>query len=425
MKSQSSERGQVLVIIILVIVALMGFAALAVDGGRVYAERRRAQNAADAAAYKIAYTAANFPATSEAELLAMAYDKVEENGFVMDLSLAPEERPLQIDYHHPPTSGVYAGNLEYYQVFITTDVGQGFSHFVYSGTQTLTVEAVAKARPSASVSPGDALYANSENADPALWFAGTGDTTITGGDAFSNSKAEVSGKQNGDGSITVQEPHNIEVAGNFVKVGGSGDVSPDPLDKYDGIKQQQLPPVPVPDCITDMTGQSVGKKAGVLSPGRYTGAVKITTGDWVMEPGMYCFMDGFSFNGGSLTGTNVFIAVMGGDLKITGGGNLTLKRPNDLRDGAGNPNGNGNQWGGMLFYVASGDVEIEGGAAVSYTGTIYAPNSHCSIGGNSGSVGLNASVICDTVKIHGTANVSINYKEPENYRLPPMIELSQ
>lgn len=45
-----SRKGQVLVVVALALVALVGIVALAVDGGHVYAERRKMQNAADAGA---------------------------------------------------------------------------------------------------------------------------------------------------------------------------------------------------------------------------------------------------------------------------------------------------------------------------------------------------------------------------------------
>jgi hypothetical protein len=45
-----SERGQAIVILALMMIGLLAFAALAIDGGNAYVERRRAQNAADAAA---------------------------------------------------------------------------------------------------------------------------------------------------------------------------------------------------------------------------------------------------------------------------------------------------------------------------------------------------------------------------------------
>ena len=47
-QSQTKESGQVLVLIVVAIVGILGFAALALDGGMLLSERRRAQNAADA-----------------------------------------------------------------------------------------------------------------------------------------------------------------------------------------------------------------------------------------------------------------------------------------------------------------------------------------------------------------------------------------
>jgi uncharacterized membrane protein len=50
MKSKHSEKGQALILIAFGIVTLIGFTALAVDGGRVFSDRRNAQNAADTSA---------------------------------------------------------------------------------------------------------------------------------------------------------------------------------------------------------------------------------------------------------------------------------------------------------------------------------------------------------------------------------------
>ena len=50
MNKFNSQKGQALILIAFGIVALIGFTALAVDGGRVFSDRRHAQNAADTAA---------------------------------------------------------------------------------------------------------------------------------------------------------------------------------------------------------------------------------------------------------------------------------------------------------------------------------------------------------------------------------------
>jgi len=50
MEQKSTEKGQVLIIIALAAVVLVGFSALAIDGARVFEDKRHAQNAADTAA---------------------------------------------------------------------------------------------------------------------------------------------------------------------------------------------------------------------------------------------------------------------------------------------------------------------------------------------------------------------------------------
>ena len=54
MMKNKHEKGQAIIIIAFAIVVLVGFAALAIDGGRVLSDRRHAQNAADTAAYAAA-----------------------------------------------------------------------------------------------------------------------------------------------------------------------------------------------------------------------------------------------------------------------------------------------------------------------------------------------------------------------------------
>src|SRR5215207_1455405 len=56
MQPKPQERGQALVMIALAVVGLFGFSALAIDGSRVFSDRRNAQNAADTAALSAALT---------------------------------------------------------------------------------------------------------------------------------------------------------------------------------------------------------------------------------------------------------------------------------------------------------------------------------------------------------------------------------
>jgi hypothetical protein len=81
------ERGQTVVMIALALVALIAMLGLAIDGGTVYLERRRMQNAADGAALAgarrlsqaICTTNPN-PATTDAEIYNVVQDFVARNG---------------------------------------------------------------------------------------------------------------------------------------------------------------------------------------------------------------------------------------------------------------------------------------------------------------------------------------------------------
>ena len=59
-KRRDKERGQALIVLAFALLALVAFAGLAIDGGRLYAQRRQTQNAADAAAMAGAGVLAEF-----------------------------------------------------------------------------------------------------------------------------------------------------------------------------------------------------------------------------------------------------------------------------------------------------------------------------------------------------------------------------
>jgi len=83
-KSGRTERGQALVIIVFAILALLVVAGLAIDGGTVYLERRRMQNAADAAALAgtrlLAKATCGDAGTNDAAIAAEVIHYAEANG---------------------------------------------------------------------------------------------------------------------------------------------------------------------------------------------------------------------------------------------------------------------------------------------------------------------------------------------------------
>src|SRR4029079_4834468 len=110
------ESGQALPLLALALVALLGFAALALDGGKLYTEQRRAQAAADNAVMAAAFVQMSDSTTTVAQWSAAAYANAARNGYNIG---GPG---TTLAFHPPPTHGFYAGNAEYMEVVITQTV---------------------------------------------------------------------------------------------------------------------------------------------------------------------------------------------------------------------------------------------------------------------------------------------------------------
>ena len=446
--SRPSERGQALVLIMLAIVGVFGFSALAIDGGMLYAERRRAQNAADTSVFAAAMTG-----LEKGNYVAAGLTQASMNGFVTD-------GKNQVSVNHPPASGIFAGNNDYYQVIIKTEFSPFFAQFVYSGTLQNTVEAVARAKPSTSLSPGNAVHATSKDQCHALWFQGSSGTIIKDGGIYSNSSVEgtasCSSILNKNGDLTIQNGSVTAVGGIYVadeivmldELGNPMDadeIDDSINDHITAGEKIDIPDIAPPVC-TGMTsrnktdpGNEVSSKVFVLQPGIYPSGISVGNDEVHLNSGIYCLDGDLSIDSGSLYGEQVLIYMRGpaGDpsVSLNGGGTIVLTSPtqNPLYDNADPPKA----WSGMVIFMLNengGSVDFAGGGASSLWGTIYAPgplalggakSAKCDITGNSESFRFRAQLICNSVRITGNGTLEINYKEAEQYHEPPTIELSQ
>ena len=422
------EEGQTIVLLVLLLVGLFGVAALAIDGGIILTERRRAQAAADAAALSSALSGSSGEDWHAAGL-AQANDNGFDNDGVEDI----------VEIYNPPNSGLYAppypNSNWYYQAIITVTSDPVFSQFVFEGDLTNTVEAVARAVSSQNVFQGNALHATSPDECKALWFSGNITTSITGGNAFSNSMADgsyggahcLSGvEDSASGSLAVYEG-GIQTVGAWAQH--------DPSSVYSeygvqtGVDPEPLPPVPTPDC-SDLPTLSYSGGDATLDPGVYPGGIQVTANsDITLNPGLYCIGTRFKAVAGSIYGDGVMIYMQSGDYDVAGNVTINLTRPYDLIDAS------GNQWAGMMIYMDpsnTGQILISGNSGSSYSGTIYAPDpaspsskEKCMFTGSSADVAINSQVICYSVKTTGNADLHIVYNAGDNFNLPPKIELIQ
>jgi hypothetical protein len=428
-----SQAGQSYIILALLMVGLLSFSALAIDGGLLLHEHRRSQNAADAAAMAAAYAKIR-----SQPLGTVALNSATANEYVTTAQACTPAGPdcilgvgtdVTIQVTNPPRTGQYAGDPDYIHVIIDTEIDSNFAHLIYGGRLSNRAEATSRVWPPENYAYGNAMHATTEHDCKGIWFSGTGDTYIDGGNVFSNSDAASvscqSGVQGGGGAITVNHPHHINVVGTFDD-GGSGTVSPSP---NEGVAHDGLRRMIIPDCSHLPDGGSLkinGAGATTIYPGHYSEITINNPGAIVnMDPGMYCVdgHKGFSGTGGTVNGTGVMIVMEDGPFDLGGGTVVNLSAetaPDTLLDAR------GYDWKGMLLFVPPGnsdDITINGDTGTNYTGTIFAPNSLITLNGNGTTMGVSAQMIGDQIKVTGTADINITYNEGDNYYLPHAIDL--
>ncbi len=412
-ESSSGERGQVLVLMAVALVGLLGFAALAIDGGMIYADRRQAQNAADAASLAAALAIVNPPQNWRQAAL----NRAQSNGYPNNGTTK------KVEVYDPPISGPYAGNTEYVQVFVESQVDTSLVHLVFPGPIVNKVEAVAHAKPghTGPMYYGDAMVSLSPQGCALFWTHGNSNGTVDGGGIFVNSDSGCAFRQSGgSGELT---------APGITVVGGTDIQKPDTINApvQTGADQEPYPPefeVPTPTHECD-TPASV--HANVMSPGQFDGTFPPNQVDTLQE-GVYCVNGDFVVNSNTvLTGHNVLIYVQNGHgVTFNGGATIHL----DAMDTG--------PYKGMLIYVDPQNytvippsnattVKIDGNNESTFTGTIYAPASNVVINGTGAPSGLNSQVVGYSIELSGTNDTYIHYDSDENAEViyPPLLNLAQ
>lgn len=435
----NSEQGQALVLIVLGMVALLGFTALAVDGSMLYSDRRFAQNAADAAALAgaaeaalslenshVSYTSWNCAGSGISSAASTArqaaVNRANDNGFVIDQNISDQHgvnTQCGVD-----TTNYWAEKYLDVHTMVTADTNPAFSQFVFQGPLRNTVEAVARVRPRMSLAYGYAVVALREDCPNSntggVHYDGNSSLILTGGGVFSNACMV----KDGGVSVSVEPPEEGIVctgSGCYDNNGASGNIVPAPQVSPSPIPRDVWD-VPPPNCsglpnLGDHTG------GGTIQPGNY-GRIRVNSSNdhLVMQPGLYCVSNGVTINGGSVTGFGVTIFLTGGDFSSTGGVQVNLTAPPAQGCAYCPP-----ALPGVLIYLAqgnSGGVSLLGTSDSEYLGLVYAPSGTIEAGGTGSELSeIHAQLVADTVKLHGTTNVNIHFDDDQVYQIPTKIDL--
>ncbi|RJP53341.1 MAG: hypothetical protein C4557_04785 [Anaerolineaceae bacterium] len=401
------ERGQALILIVFTIIGLIGITALAVDGGNVYLERRRAQNAADVTALGGALARIKgIGWVNETYKIAggNGYDNNGETNFVQVFA--------------PPATGVYAGDIEYIQVRITSRVSTFFARAIGIPQFTVAAEAVSRTKRSEikEILDGNAVISLAPTSDcdneRAFWVHGESTLDISGGGVFINSNhPECALYTNGNGSIRID-------GGEISIVGGARIQKPQLITpfppKTDTMPITYPPPFFMPDFGCGGKTAQVLEDGVTMTPGSYDEETFPPEGVQFLEAGVYCIEGDFMLGGSSLEGGGVTFVMDGGRVKFSGNSYINLSAPLT------------GERAGLLFYapienknrmVFTSNIESE------MKGTVLMPGAEIHINGGDSPIGYHSQFIGYRIESNGQSNIVIKYKDEQNYDTYTMPEI--
>jgi hypothetical protein len=315
--SSGRESGQVLILFALFSVVLVGAMALAADAGFLLVKRREVQGAADAAAVAAARAALDGASGGVMTDTANVY-----------VDLNAELDNGQVTVSNPPASGRYAGNADYVQVTVTTEVPKFFLGVLYTGDWEVQASAVAGIQTE-GYSTG--LLALNSGAGGIRTSGGT-TITVNNASIVSNYNIRTTGNTTLTASEYIVANDGFNTSGSTTFTAGKGTNPsapeiPDPL--ADLIDPPTLPPFPGNTVPTASgSNQSCYSKPGwwpppgaadfLGTPGTYSNCTISIAGNG--EPTPYVFPTGqYRFTNGARITTNYHtVRIAGGIWNFSG-----------------------------------------------------------------------------------------------------------
>jgi len=454
-KKSKKENGQIIVLLAVSLVVVMVVAALAVDGGMIYSERRFAQNASDAASLAGAGTVLNFmeklneddertitaenldcDSTLVAGLIYEAKEAAIRNaelnlitnlpylGKILDNVPYPEKDPdTGEDYDLNANHGVVIKCVTHQyidtQVRITSSVSTAFAHLVYPGDLVTTNEAVTRSVPRHNFGFGNGLVSLS----PDCWaedkedggtemdgLGGSGQIVVESGGIHTNSCYMVSGSS---AQLSVSATNGItSVDENAYLSPSHGDFS-----YTGGVDALNIQYPTEPTCSANISTPTTSEGTTTYTPGTYEGVSITGNNDVIFEPGVYCIQGDFTISGSGGNkkdpvivkgdGVTFFIQKADGsnqpsNVSISGDKHVLLTARKVI----------GEELYGFLFFMDDdnignnkrGEIKITGNSSSYYSGTVYAPTGTINVGGSSI---INDPDVCEFVENTETCQATV------------------
>lgn len=458
MRTKKSERGQIIVILALAMVAILGITALAIDGSLIYNARRQDQNTADSAALAGAGAAANYlkdiqsgtlicgqaTGTTVTGLIVNAvHASVAVDGIAAaDMpKLANDTELAAADQGFTVTCNWYSNiGIQYLDVHVkvSTEMQTNFARIVNQDTLKTSVDSTARVYPRQPFAYGNGLVSLSDfcskanNNKGGIYFEGGGTmgkkgTYLTNGGVFSNSCIEA------PSGIVQVTGGSINYITTFVT---NPDVSPPPEQASVKLPKNMFPE---PVCPATMTTYSESKGVYVdplhptsvtLSPGNYTTGINANTKQTInLNPGLYCIKGGIKNNSqATIIGNSVTLYFYdSGDVQ------LNQNKAGDviLTSCKTEPCGDPSAIQGLLMYFDpsyQADVQLNGSSTNIFRGTVFGSNANFHLNGNTDTLSeeiynFSTQIIGNWIEINGNAMLVMNLKSDDFVSSPPSLSL--
>lgn len=415
-RKNSNESGQSIVIMAFAIIVLMGIMAVAIDGGRIYTQRRDAQNAADAAALNGARALCR-----DEDYEAAALEVAARGGY---------SGAGVIEVNNPPVrSDSPVINDDQVEVVITATIGSGFiAPIIYQGEINTRVLAVGDCLRGELSGSGAAIFAGGQCPGNEVDVNGS-QVTIIGG-VHSNGDVQVTGGGTGiiiTGTVSHNTGTNVPNQNTTVYPPDGNPTQTTPQNYPIDLEYAHFVPGTEPYAENNEDGWAY-TAVMAFNPAHYhyfpesNGFVNM--GDLQpymngndLEEGVYVTPVGFKFSGGSannMLGDDVTFVTRG---EIDYSGNGTHLRP---------------YFAGLLMltdgFVNGGQCDNNpviklSGSNFSWGGIIFAPNGGVNMSAASNGT-FYGSIIAGQVDLSGS-NIQIIYDPSYLPPTPDTIELGQ
>jgi hypothetical protein len=410
-----NQKGVAAVIVAILLVVLIGFLGLAVDGGFMYMERNQLQNVADAAALSCVINNSAPPTACGNGVTPETGITVTTNTDIATVNPAGYTVVATYPYTPCPNSGTGCA-----QAVVSTTF-KPFFMGVLGFSSNITIGATAIAGYGATT---PCMVVTDPNADNKVLYdggSGSGSITASSCGVFVNSKGAQAVYL--DGNTQISAPTFKEVGGYYLHIGnpttpptvGSAEVNP-----FTAIVPPSCAGITTPaKCTGGVQYSSPNTGTATLNPGIYCGtssapAISIHNGANVtFNSGNYTICGGgISFIGNATeTGTNVFFYNSGnstytyGPINIANGASINFTAPTT------------GTYANMLFMqdpLNARPATFYGGSALNLTGNLYFPSpilsaSTASLIFANGTGGkINGNVVAYSVLLSGNPQITIS-----------------